>query len=157
MSEETKLPSIKAKLKSEDPWARRLRSLLQNGMAMGGFSIIIFWAIVAIFAEVISPYTPYEQKVADRLQPPSAQHYFGTDELGRDVFSRVVYGARISLPIGLIVIVFAMSVGSLLGATAGYVGGVFDLVVMRFADITLAFPSIVAMALLRVGARIRNA
>jgi len=159
MSEETKSTSINTKLKSEDPWTRRLRSLLQNGMAMGGFSIIIFWAVVAIFAGVISPYTPYEQKVADRLQPPSAEHYFGTDELGRDVFSRVVYGARISLPIGLIVIVFAMTVGSLLGATAGYVGGIFDLVVMRFADITLAFPSIVlALAIAAVlGPSIRNA
>jgi len=159
MTEETKSTLIQTKLKSEDPWTRRLRSLLHNGMAMGGLSIIVFWAIVAIFADPIAPYTPYEQKVADRLQPPSQQYYFGTDELGRDVFSRVVYGARISLPIGLIVIIFAMSVGSLLGATAGYIGGIFDLIVMRFADITLAFPSIVlALAIAAVlGPSIRNA
>ncbi len=158
MSEEKKLPIIQKKLKYEDPWTRRIRSLLQNGMAMGGFSVIIFWAIVAIFAGSISPYSPYEQNVTNRLQPPSAEHFFGTDELGRDVFSRVIYGARISLPIGLIVVLFAMTVGSLLGAIAGYVGGIFDLIVMRFADITLAFPSIVlALAIAAVlGPSIRN-
>lgn len=129
--------------RSEAPWVRRWRSLLHNPMAMIGLAIILFWALVALFADSIAPFDPLEQKIDQRLAAPSATHLFGTDELGRDVFSRVVYGARISLPIGLVVIVFAMVVGSLIGASAGYIGGVYDLLIMRLADITLAFPSIV--------------
>lgn len=145
--------------KSEDPWARRLRSLLHNPMAMAGLAIIVTWAILAIFADLIIPYGPYEQNIGDRLQAPSGVHFFGTDELGRDVFSRVIYGSRISLPIGLIVIVFAMIVGCLVGASAGYIGGVYDLLIMRVADITLAFPSIVlALAIAAVlGPSLTNA
>ncbi len=128
---------------SENPWQRRLRALRRNRVAMLGLAVILFWAVVALLAGVISPYDPFAQQVANRLKPPSAEHWFGTDELGRDVFSRVVYGARISLPIGFIVIVFAVIVGTLVGASAGYIGGVYDLLIMRLADITLAFPSIV--------------
>lgn len=128
---------------SESPWQRRLRALRRNRIAMVGLGIIVFWALVALFAPLIAPYGPVAQEISNRLKPPSAQHWFGTDELGRDVFSRVVYGARISLPIGFIVILFAMIVGSLVGASAGYIGGIYDLLVMRLADITLAFPSIV--------------
>lgn len=128
---------------SESPWLRRLRALRRNRIAMIGLGIIVFWALVALFAPLIAPYDPVGQEIANRLKPPTAQHWFGTDELGRDVFSRVVYGARISLPIGFIVILFAMIMGSLVGASAGYIGGIYDLLVMRLADITLAFPSIV--------------
>jgi peptide/nickel transport system permease protein len=112
-------------------------------MAMLGLSIIVFWAVTALIVPFTSVRDPLKQTIADRLQAPSAQYWFGTDELGRDVFSRVAYGARISLPIGFVVIIFAMTVGSLIGATAGYFGGVYDLLIMRLADITLAFPSIV--------------
>jgi peptide/nickel transport system permease protein len=112
-------------------------------MAMIGAAIILVWALVAIFAPVIAPTEPFAQNVGNRMQPPSSANLFGTDELGRDVFSRVIYGARISLPIGLIVIMFAMATGCLVGATAGFVGGLYDLLIMRLADITLAFPSIV--------------
>jgi len=145
--------------KSADPWTRRLRSLIHNPMAMGGLGIIVAWAVIAIFANPIAPYDPLEQDIVNRLQAPSFTHLFGTDELGRDVFSRVIYGARISLPIGLIVILFAMTVGSLIGASAGYIGGVYDLVIMRLADITLAFPSIVlALAIAAVlGPSLKNA
>ncbi len=147
------------RVQSEDPWARRLRALRHNGMAMGGLGIILAWAIIAILAPIIAPYDPLGQDVTARLSPPSATHFFGTDELGRDVFSRVVHGARISLPIGVIVIAFAMTVGSLVGASAGYIGGIYDLVIMRIADIMLAFPSIVlALAIAAVlGPSLRNA
>jgi peptide/nickel transport system permease protein len=128
---------------SESPWQRRLRALRRNTVSMVGLGVIIFWALVAVFAPLIAPYDPLAQEIGNRLKPPSAEHWFGTDELGRDVFSRVVYGARISLPIGFIVIVFAVIAGTLVGASAGYIGGRYDLLVMRLADITLAFPSIV--------------
>ncbi|MCJ7625019.1 MAG: hypothetical protein MUO76_16080 [Anaerolineaceae bacterium] len=89
---------------SESPLRRRVRSILRNPMAMIGLAIIVFWMLVAIFAPLISPYDPIAQTVENRLEPPSAKYFFGTDELGRDVFSRVVYGARISLPVGLFII-----------------------------------------------------
>lgn len=122
---------------------RRLRALRRNPMAMLGLAIILAWAGAAVVLPLTPMRDPLAQTIAHRLQPPSAEYWFGTDELGRDVFSRVMHGARISLPIGFVVIVFAMTVGSLVGASAGYLGGVYDLLVMRLADITLAFPSIV--------------
>lgn len=144
---------------SESPWARGLRILIHNRMAMAGAAVLLIWAVAAIAAPLIAPYDALSQSVEDRLSPPSAQHPFGTDELGRDVFSRVVYGARISLPVGLVVILFSMLMGALVGALAGYVGGVFDLLVMRLADITLAFPSIVlALAIASaLGPSLKNA
>ncbi|HEY9088826.1 MAG TPA: nickel transporter permease [Anaerolineaceae bacterium] len=150
------LPAVRH---SESPWRRSLRTLTGNRMAMTGLVIIFIWTLVAIAAPLVAPYDPFEQNITDRLQGPSTKYWFGTDELGRDVFSRVVYGARISLPIGLVVIIFATTFGSLLGASAGYVGGIYDLLVMRLADITLAFPSIVlALAIASVlGPSLRNA
>ncbi len=144
---------------SESPLARSLRVLVRNRMAMAGLIVILIWAFIALAAPLIAPYGPLQQKVEDRLLPPSFQHLCGTDELGRDVFSRVIYGARISLPVGLIVITFSMLVGALIGALAGYLGGIFDLLIMRVADITLAFPSIVlALAIASVlGPSLKNA
>ncbi|MBC7261925.1 MAG: ABC transporter permease [Chloroflexi bacterium] len=143
----------------QSPWARGLRTLIRNRMAMAGAAVICIWVIVAITAPWIAPYDALAQKIEHRLSPPSTQHLFGTDELGRDVFSRVVYGARISLPVGLVVILFSMLMGAFVGALAGYIGGVFDLLVMRVADITLAFPSIVlALAIASVlGPSLKNA
>jgi len=148
-----------SKTRSDSPGARRMRSLLHNPMAIAGFIIILVWAILAIFAPLIAQYDPLEQNISARLSPPSLEHFFGTDELGRDVFSRVLYGARISLPVGLVVILFAVIFGSLVGASAGYIGGAYDLFIMRLADITLAFPSIVlALAIASVlGPSLRNA
>src|SRR5512141_3411510 len=143
----------------DSPIRRGLRALRRNPMAMLGLIIILFWAIAAIVAPFTPIRDPLGQKIVDRLQPPSANYWFGTDELGRDVFSRVIYGARISLPIGFVVILFAVIVGSLVGASAGYLGGTYDLLIMRLADITLAFPSIVlALAIAAVlGPSITNA
>lgn len=145
--------------RNESPLARSLRVLAGNRMAMAGLIVISIWALIALAAPLIAPYEPLQQKVQDRLQPPSLQHPFGTDELGRDVFSRVIYGARISLPVGLVVIIFSMLLGATVGALAGYLGGVFDLLIMRVADITLAFPSIVlALAIASVlGPSLKNA
>jgi peptide/nickel transport system permease protein len=144
---------------NDSPWMRRLRTLARNQMAMTGLAILVIWAILALAAPIVATYDPLAQNITDRLMGPSLKHLFGTDELGRDVFSRVIYGAQISLPVGLIVILFAMSFGALLGALAGYLGGIFDILVMRLADVTLAFPSIVlAMAIAAVlGPSMRNA
>jgi len=144
---------------ADSPVRRSLRALRRNPMAMLGLYIILFWAVAAIIAPFTSMREPLAQTKNDRLQAPSAQYWFGTDELGRDVFSRVIYGARISLPIGFVVIMFAMTMGSLVGASAGYIGGMYDLLIMRLADITLAFPSIVlALAIAAVlGPSITNA
>lgn len=128
---------------SENPWRRSLRSLRRNPIAMIGLAIIVFWAVAAVIAPISGIRDPLGQAIEYRLKPPSAQYWFGTDELGRDVFSRVIYGSRISLPIGFVVILFAVLMGSLVGASAGYFGGWYDLLIMRLADITLAFPSIV--------------
>jgi ABC-type dipeptide/oligopeptide/nickel transport system permease subunit len=108
---------------SESPWRRSLRILAGNRMAMAGAAIILIWGIVAIAAPLLAPYDALAQKIDDRLGPPSAQHLFGTDELGRDVFSRVVYGAQISLPVGLLVVLFATLLGALVGALAVILGG----------------------------------
>jgi len=152
----TQLPLTK---KADSPNQRRLRSLRRNPMAMLGLVIILFWAVTAVIAPFTSMRDPIAQDIVYRLKPPTAQYWFGTDELGRDVFSRVMYGARISLPIGFVVIMFAMIMGSIVGATAGYIGGLYDLLIMRLADITLAFPSIVlALAIATVlGPSITNA
>jgi peptide/nickel transport system permease protein len=129
--------------RSESPLTKGLRVLFRNPMALAGLAVILLWSLVAILAPTIAPYDPLEQNIQDRLQPPSTEHLCGTDELGRDIFSRILYGARISLPMGLIVVLFAMFLGGTVGALAGFIGGRFDDVVMRLADITLAFPSIV--------------
>ena len=145
--------------KPETLTQRRLRILRKNNLAMVGIAIILFWSLAAIFAPIIAPRGPNAQNIGSRLQAPSAQYWFGSDELGRDVFSRVIYGAQISLPVGFVVIIFAMVFGSLIGASAGYFGGIYDLLIMRLADITLAFPSIVlALAIAAVlGPGITNA
>ena len=144
---------------AETPLQRRVRALRRNHMAMLGLFIILFWAVAGLVAPFAPIRDPLAQAIVHRLKPPSADYWFGTDELGRDVFSRVIYGARISLPIGFVVILFAVIVGSLIGASAGYVGGTYDLLIMRLADITLAFPSIVlALAIAAVlGPSITNA
>ena len=108
-----------------------------------GLIVLMMFLAVIVFANQIAPLDPLAQNISARLKPPSAAHSFGTDELGRDIFSRVVHGARISLPASFFVVLVSTAVGSLLGATAGFVGGFADEAIMRVADVTLAFPSIV--------------
>lgn len=112
-----------------------------NKYLLLGISIISFFAIIAILAPVISPYDPSAIDQDNLLMPPSRQHLLGTDSLGRDILSRIIYGARISLSIGLIAVGIATTLGLLLGATAGFYGGFTDTLIMRFLDIMLCFPS----------------
>jgi len=121
-------------------------------------AVIAGWALTALLAPLIAPASPIAQSFQQFL-PPSASHLMGTDEVGRDVLSRVIYGARVSLPLSVLLVLLAMCIGSLLGALAGYVGGIVDGVVMRVADLVFAFPGIIlAMAVAAaLGASIRNA
>lgn len=108
-----------------------------------GLFVLIFFGLVIVFGDQIAPVDPLAQNLAQRLKGPTEAHIFGTDELGRDIFSRVVHGARISLPASFFVVLVSLVMGSLLGAAAGFVGGFIDEVIMRIADVTLAFPSVV--------------
>ncbi len=105
------------------------------------------WVIVTIAAPILAPHDPLEQNIVDRLQSPNASYWFGTDQLGRDVLSRVIYGGRLSLPAALLVVVIALGLGTVIGAVAGYGGGIWEEVLMRVTDVFMAFPTIIlAMA-----------
>lgn len=118
-----------------------LIKLFKNKFALTGLIVITLLIIVALFAPVISPYTPSEQNVFERLQAPSLTHFFGTDDLGRDVFTRMVFGARISLAVGFISVFIILVIGTFLGIISGYYGGKIDYIIMRFTDIVLCFPT----------------
>lgn len=116
-------------------------------LAVVGLVIIIGWALVAVFAPYVATHEPLEQILAMRYKPPSAEHWFGTDKLGRDVFSRVVWGSRVSLPIGVGVVALSALIGILIGTVAGYFGKWIDEVLMRFSDLVISFPVLIlAMA-----------
>ncbi|MCD8074982.1 MAG: ABC transporter permease [Lachnospiraceae bacterium] len=118
------------------------RMCKQNKLAAFSAVVILIILLMAVFAPVIAPYGEAEQDLMNRLQAPSAAHWLGTDELGRDVFSRLLYGARVSLSIGIIPSIISLLIGILLGLTAGYFGGWYDYIVMRLADVMLSVPSL---------------
>jgi len=121
--------------------------LVPNAEFAVGVCIIAIWSVLIAAAPLIAGYEPLRQQIRVRLQPPSAAHWFGTDQLGRDLFSRVLYGGRESLPAAVVVVALAFVIGVSLGAVAGYRKGAIDDVVMRLTDMFLAFPLIVlAMA-----------
>lgn len=121
--------------------ARALRRFVRNRGAVIGAWTLAFWILVALFAALIAPYDPTET-VAMARQPPSGAFWFGTDTLGRDVFSRVLVGAQVSLQLGLISVGLGAIPGVMLGLVAGYAGGLTDALISRFIDALLAFPSI---------------
>ncbi|MBF4635016.1 ABC transporter permease [Agreia pratensis] len=120
----------------------RFPAALRNPLAVTGTAIIVIWLLLALFAPMISPADPLAQDF-DRLQPPSAAHLFGTDQLGRDVLSRVLDGARVSIILPLLLVVSSLFVGTIAGSIAGYFGKVADEVIMRIADLVFAFPTII--------------
>jgi len=138
--------------------ARAVRSPWRSPLGLVGVAAIALWAVVAVLAPWIAPADPLAQASAT-LQPPSAAHWFGTDELGRDVFSRVLYGSRISLPLGFLLVAGATVIGSVVGGLAGFFGGWVDSVLMRLADLVFAFPGIIlALAIAAaLGPQLRNA
>lgn len=133
--------------------------LPRNLGAALGLTILLVIVACALLADVIRPYDPYAIQVIEKFRPPSPQHLMGTDDLGRDIFSRVIDGTRISFRIALLVLIVAGVVGTAIGTIAGYVGGAVDEIIMRVADIFLAFPSfLLAMAIVAaLGPGIDNA
>ena len=136
-----------------------LSLLRESPILVAGLSILGFWMMVAIFAPLIAPFPMNEQNLGRRLLPPGGEHLFGTDELGRDIFSRVVYGSRITLQITCLVAVIAAPIGLLVGTVSGYFGGWTDTILMRITDIFLSFPGLIlALAFVAaLGPGIRNA
>ena len=114
-----------------------------NYLLTFGVIIFLFWIIMAIIAPMVAPYDPVVQDLTLRLKAPSAAHIFGTDNFGRDIFSRVIYGGRYSLLAGCLTVVIAGCIGTIYGAIAGYVGGAVDNVMMRLSEMILSFPSLI--------------
>ncbi|WP_038057570.1 ABC transporter permease [Thermodesulfobacterium hydrogeniphilum] len=119
-----------------------LKELLNHKIGLISLCIITILAILAIFAPYIAPYDPFGINVNEILQPPSLKHLLGTDLLGRDVFSRMIYASRISLEVSIVAVGISVSIGVFLGALAGYFGGIVDQIICRFIDIMLCFPTI---------------
>jgi peptide/nickel transport system permease protein len=127
-------------------WVRRYRGWLQfrsNHLAMVGLITVLVMIVASLAAPLIAPQDPTAQDLAGRLAPPSAAHWLGTDELGRDLFSRVLYGGRITLGMVVAVVLLVAPVGLAVGSVAGYLGGIADRVLMRVTDVFLAFPRLV--------------
>jgi len=128
--------------------SRVLKPWYRNGSLMAGIGVIGFLVLVAILAPVIAPYDPIKQDLQNALASPGAAHWLGTDKYGRDVLSRLIWGARVDLRIGFLAVIIPFVVGSVLGGLAGYFGGWFDTIVMRIVDIFFAFPFYVMVIVL---------
>jgi peptide/nickel transport system permease protein len=135
-------PSSRAQAK----WGRRYQTWLafrRNGLAVAGLLVVLFMLAVALLAPVLATHDPGVQSLGDRLQWPSAAHWLGTDELGRDTWSRLVYGGRVTLGMVVAVVILVAPIGLLVGCVAGYAGGIWDRLLMRVTDIFLAFPRLI--------------
>jgi peptide/nickel transport system permease protein len=128
---------------SERPWRRALRRLVRRRAAVAGLAVVLIFAAVAILAPLVSPYDPLATNWALVRKPPSALHPFGTDEIGRDVLARIIWGSRASLLAGLVSVSLALTAGVPIGLVSGYAGGIIDGVLMRLIDAMLAIPFLV--------------
>ena len=146
MSDATGIPSAETAPKRRSWLAAFLTRLVKEkplGTASG--IIILIWILIAIFADALTPYPPFEMNLADRLQGSSAQHLLGTDHIGRDVLSRLILGARTSILIGLAATALSTVIGTLIGGTSGFLGGKFDIVVQRVVDAWMVFPGLLLL------------
>lgn len=126
-----------------DQLYRQWLAFRRNRLALAGLGIVVALLLVAAFAPLLAPQDPLAQNLPGRLQPPSWQHLFGTDSLGRDIYSRIVYGTRVTLVIVILVVILVGPIGLLIGAASGYLGGWVDRLLMRIIDVFLAFPRLV--------------
>ncbi len=133
---------LESQLGAEEGFGALMRRMgRENKTAVISFFLIVFMCLSAVFAPFLTPYTEKEMDLMNRLSPPSSAHLLGTDEGGRDVLTRLLFGARVSLLVGVVPALLSILLGAALGVIAGYRGGVLDAVIMRIADVTLAFPS----------------
>ncbi len=148
-----------AKVVRSGPWRDGIRLFMRNRTAVVGLIIVLLFIVLALIAPWITRYEYTAQVLADRLQPPSAKHWFGTDDLGRDIFTRTIYGARISLWVGFLSVIGSIVIGTLLGIVAGFYGKWVDMIISRVFDILLAFPGILlAIAIVAIlGPSLQNA
>lgn len=140
------------------PWRSAFRRLIKNRSSLIGLIVLILLILVAVFADQIAPFSFREQNLNATFLMPNSVNFFGTDNFGRDIFSRVVHGTRISLMVGVISVSIALFVGGSMGAIAGYIGGYFDTIIMRFVDILISIPSILLAISISVtlGGGLRN-
>lgn len=133
-------------------------ALRRNRLSWVGIGLLLLIALAALLAPWIAPHDPLQQNIAYRLDPPSAEFWLGTDSYGRDVLSRLIYGARVSLLVGFVAILIAMSIGASLGILAGYVGGLVDQLIMGLVDVLLSFPTLLLglMVAAMLGASLEN-
>ena len=137
----------RGRIKGDSQWAIAGRHFKKNKLAIGGLIVMIILYLVTLLTPLIAPFDPAAQGdiITSRYLPPSAEHWLGTDKFGRDILSRTLYGARISLSIGFVAVGISITLGTLIGALAGYFGGWVDAVLMRFTDMMLAFPRLVLL------------
>ena len=135
------------RLHGDSQWSIAARHFKRNKLAMAGLAVMVLLYVVTLVTPLIAPYDPAEQGniILSRYLAPSLEHLMGTDKFGRDIFSRVLYGARISLSIGFIAVAISITLGTLIGAFAGYFGGIVDSILMRFTDMMLSFPRLVLL------------
>lgn len=147
---------VPPKRKAVNPFWYKVK---KNPLTLAGLGVIVLILLASIFAPLITSYDPTKINIVERFGAPSAKHWFGTDEVGRDIFTRILYGARLSLGVGVAVVLGAGFVGTLIGAVSGYFGGRVDQAIMRAMDMILAFPSLVlAMAVAAtLGPNLQNA
>ena len=134
------------------------QALAKNRLSWIGLGLLLVIVLAAVFAPWLAPHDPLQQNIAYRLEPPSAEFWLGTDSYGRDVLSRLVYGARVSLLVGFVAILIAMCIGSALGILAGYLGGLVDQLIMSLVDVLLSFPTLLLglMVAAMLGASLEN-
>lgn len=148
MTNDTQVAPLPLKAKQ---FSQFLRVLLRNPGSAIGAVILLILVVVAVFAPMIAPFDPLQMGVGKNLQPPSLEHLFGTDDFGRDLFSRIVYGSRLTLMIGLIAVGISMTAGVAIGAIAGYVGGWVEAILMRAMDVLFSFTeTLIALAAVAV-------
>lgn len=139
---------VASESRSASPSRRSLQRFMRHQLAVFGAVALILMGLVALFAPIVAPHDPNMINLLAVSSPPSADHWLGTDSVGRDTLSRLIYGARVSLSVGLVAVAIYLSIGFILGCLAGYLGGITDTLIMRFTDIMMCFPTFVLILIL---------